>query len=155
MAMRAAEITRARSSGRASLLHVHDYEVELDLTGGQETFRSTSVISFDCAQPGASSYADLLAEAVHEVTLNGTPVDAATAYADGRIALTGLAAHNTLRVTAECAYGRDGAGLVRSADSADGRVYTFTQFAAAHARAVFANFEQPDLKATFAFHVRV
>jgi aminopeptidase N len=153
--MRAAEITRAECTERARLLRVHGYDVELDLTGGPETFRSTSVIRFACAEPGASSYADLLATTVHEIILNGAPVDPASAYANGRIALTGLAEQNTLRVTAECAYGTDGAGLVRSADSADGRIYTFTQFAAAHARQVFANFEQPDLKATFAFHVTV
>jgi aminopeptidase N len=153
--VQAAEITRAETSERARLLRVHGYDVELDLTGGPDTFRSTSVISFDCAEPGASSYADLLAETVHEIILNGAPVDPATACADGRITLAGLAGRNTLRVTADCAYGQDGAGLLRSADSADGRTYTFTQFAAAHARAVFANFEQPDLKATFAFHVTV
>jgi aminopeptidase N len=150
-----AEITKAETIERARLLRVHGYDVELDLTAGTQTFRSTSVISFDCAEPGASSHADVLAEAVHEITLNGAAVDPAAAYADGRIALTGLAERNTLRVTAEFAYGTDGAGLVRSADSADGRIYTFTQFAAAHAREVFANFEQPDLKATFTFHVTV
>jgi hypothetical protein len=31
------------------------------LTGGPETFRSTSVITFDCTERGASSYADLIA----------------------------------------------------------------------------------------------
>ncbi len=153
--MQAAEITRAEASERARLLRVHGYDVELDLTVGPETFRSTSVISFDCAEPGASSHADLLAEAVHEITLNGAPVDPAGAYADGRITLTGLAEHNTLRVTAEHAYGKSGVGLLRSADSADGRIYVFSQFAPAHARGVFANFEQPDLKAAFTFHVTV
>ena len=50
------------------------------------------MIRFDCAEPGAASYADLIAEAVHEITLNGAAVDPATACADGRIALAGLAA---------------------------------------------------------------
>jgi aminopeptidase N len=54
---------------------------------------------------------------------------------------------------AECRYGTGGVGLQRSTDSADGRVYTHTQFEAAHARRVFANFEQPDLKAEFTFHI--
>jgi aminopeptidase N len=152
---RVAEITRDETAERARLLRVRSYDVELDLTGGPETFRSTSVINFDCAEPGVASYADLIAETVHEITLNGAAVDPATAWQDGRIALAGLAARNELRVVADCAYGTGGDGLQRSADSADGRIYTFTQFAAAHARRVFANFEQPDLKATFAFHVTV
>lgn len=84
---------------------------------------------FDCAEPHASAYADLVARAGHEITLSGSPIDPAAAYADGRIALTGLAAaHNELRVVADCAYGTCGAGLQRSVDSADGRVYTFTDF---------------------------
>ncbi|HTA10651.1 MAG TPA: aminopeptidase N [Streptosporangiaceae bacterium] len=151
--MHGAEITRAETSERARLLRIGSYEVELDLTRGGEVFGSTCRITFECTEPGAASYADLIAQTVHEITLNGTPVDPATAYADGRIALTGLASNNELRVVADCAYGTGGFGLQRSVDSADDRVYTFTQFEAAHARRVFANFEQPDLKATFTFHV--
>jgi aminopeptidase N len=151
--MALAEITRTETAGRARLIHVRSYVVELDLTRGPEVFGSTSLISFECAEPGAATYVDLVAETVHEITLNGTPVDPATAYADGRIALAGLAVGNELRVVADCAYGTGGFGLQRSVDSADGRIYTFTQFESAHARRVFANFEQPDLKASFTFGV--
>jgi aminopeptidase N len=150
-----AEITRAETAERARLLHVISYVVELDLTRGPEVFGSTSLIRFDCAEPGAVTYVDLVAETVHEITLNGARIDPATAYAEGRIALTGLAAHNELQVVADCAYGTSGFGLQRSVDSADGRVYTFTEFEAAHARRAFANFEQPDLKASFTFRVTV
>jgi aminopeptidase N len=150
-----AEITRDGTSERARLVRVESYDIELDLTRGEDVFGSASVIVFDCAEPGASTYADLVAQTVHEITLNGSPVDPATAYADGRIALTGLAAHNELRVVADCGYGTGASGLQRSVDSADGRVYTFTDFEAAHARTAFANFEQPDLKAAFTFHVIV
>ena len=151
--MHGAEITRDETSERARLLQVSSYDVALDLTRDGAIFGSTSVSRFECAEPGAASYVDLIAEIVHEITLNGAPVDPATAYADGRIALTGLASRNELRVVADCAYGTGGFGLQRSVDYADGRVYTFTQFEAAHARRVFANFEQPDLKAAVTFHV--
>jgi aminopeptidase N len=150
-----ADITKDETRERARLLRVDSYDIELDLTRGGESFGSTSVIRFSCAEPGAASYADLVAETVHEITLNGAPIDPATGYADGRIALTGLAEHNELRVVADCGYGTGGSGLQRSVDSADGRIYTFTQFEAAHARTAFANFEQPDLKAEFTFHVTV
>ena len=148
-----AEITRAETAERARLLDVGSYVVELDLTRGPDVFGSTSLISFDCAEPGAATYVDLVAVTVHEITLNGAPIDPATAYADGRIALAGLAARNELQVVADCAYGTGGFGLQRSVDSADGRIYTFTQFESAHARRVFTNFEQPDLKASFTFRV--
>ena len=48
----------------------------------------TSVITFSCAEPGASTYVDLVASAVHEITLNGTAVDPGQAWADRRIALS-------------------------------------------------------------------
>ena len=147
------EITRAETAERARLLSVDSYEVSLDLTRGGEVFGSVSVVRFGCAVPGASSYADLIAENVREITLNGAAVDPAAACSGGRIALSGLAARNELRVEADCRYSITGAGLCRAVDSADGKVYLYTNFEPADARRVFANFEQPDLKAQFAFHV--
>jgi aminopeptidase N len=148
-----AEITRHESAERACLLRVHEYDVRLDLTRGEKLFRSTSVITFDCTEPAATTYADLIAAEVVEITLNGTAIDPATAYAGGRIALAGLAASNELRVVADCAYTYDSKGLHRAVDSADDRVYLYTNFEPADARSVYANFEQPDLKAAFTFHV--
>jgi aminopeptidase N len=151
--MQIAEITRHETSHRAELLSVRSYSVELDLTCGDKVFRSTSVIEFDAAEPGASTYADLVAETVHEIMLNGRPIDPEQAWADGRIALTDLAGRNELRVVADCAYTADSKGMHRAVDSADGRVYCYTNFEPADARRAYANFEQPDLKAEFTFHV--
>ena len=148
-----AEITRSETRERARLLRVDDYDIALDLTRGPEVFGSTSVIRFRCTQAGASTYADLVAETVHEIVLNGVSIDPAAAWADGRIALTGLDEHNVLRVVADGRYSSTGAGLHRTVDSADGKVYTYTNFEPAEARKAYANFEQPDLKAAFTFHV--
>jgi aminopeptidase N len=153
--VQAAEITRAQTAERARLLRVTGYAVTLDLTRGGGLFGSESVITFDCAEPGAGSYADLIADRVHEISLNGARIDPAEAWAGGRIELAGLAARNELRVTADCRYSADGTGLHRSVDPADGRVYTYTKFEPAYARTVYANFEQPDLKAVFTIVVRV
>jgi len=153
--MRAAEITSAETAQRARLLRIGGYEVTLDLTKGGEVFGSQSVIRFDCTSPGAATYADLVADRIHEVSLNGVTIDPARACADGRIALPDLAAHNELRVVADCRYSADGTGLHRSVDPADGRVYAYTKFEPAYARTVFANFEQPDLKAPFTIAARV
>ncbi len=54
---------------------------------------------------------------------------------------------------ASCAYSRTGEGLHRFADPEDGEVYLYTQYEPADARRVFADFEQPDLKAPFTFTV--
>jgi aminopeptidase N len=152
--MQPAEITRQETAERARLLRITGYDVSLDLTRGPEVFGSESVIRFDCAEPGAATYADLVADRIREITLNGAVVDPA-AWADGRIALAGLASRNELRVVADCRYSADGTGLHRSVDQADGRVYTYTKFEPAYARTVYANFEQPDLKAPFTIHARV
>jgi aminopeptidase N len=85
------EITRAETGERARLLKVDSYEAGLDLTKGAEVFGSTSMIRFSCSQPGASTYVDLIAEVVHEITLNRTAIDPAGAYADGRVVLPALA----------------------------------------------------------------
>jgi aminopeptidase N len=153
--MQMAEITRAETADRARLLRVESYEVTLDLTRGPVVFGSTSVIRFDCVDPGGdtATYVDLVAEAVHEITLNGDRVDPAAAWADGRITLTALAARNELTVVAECCYSRDGTGLHRAVDPADQKVYAYTKFEPAYARTVYANFEQPDLKASFTISV--
>jgi aminopeptidase N len=147
--MAIAEITKAESAQRASLLTVHSYAVALDLTRGESAFGSESVIRFDCAEPGAASYADLVAQQVQEITLNGLSLDPELACADGRIALPGLAASNELRIVADFGYTGDGSALHRSTDWADGKIYCFSQLFPADARRVFGCFDQPDLKAEF------
>ncbi len=153
--MPSAEITRAETAERARLLRVDSYDITLDLTRGAEIFGSVSVIRFRCAEPGTPTYLDLIAAAVHQITLNGTPVDPAEAVTDGRITLPELAEANELTVVADCRYSSDGTGFHRSVDAADGRVYSYTKFEPAYARTVFANFEQPDLKAAFTINVIV
>ncbi|HYJ70321.1 MAG TPA: aminopeptidase N [Nocardioidaceae bacterium] len=151
-------LTRDEAAERAKLLSVGsppiDYTVELDLGGASETtFASTTVIRFGCTEPGASTFVDLVGATVHQITFNGRNLDPAEVYADSRIRLDNLAADNELRVVAEFAYSRTGEGLHRFVDPADGRVYLYSQFEVPDARRVFATFEQPDLKGTFAFHV--
>ena len=146
-------LTREEAADRARLLSVSSYEVELDLTVGSESFGSSSVIRFT-AEPGSATFADLVTEGpIHEITLNGRPLDPATAFADSRIALDGLEAENVLRVHADCQYSHTGEGLHRMVDPVDGGVYLYTQFEVPDARRVFASFEQPDLKAAFTFTV--
>ncbi|HET9171419.1 MAG TPA: aminopeptidase N [Actinospica sp.] len=151
-------LTREEAAGRAALLHVSDYRVSIDLGNandpGARTFGSTSTIEFTCAEPGASTFLDLIAPAVRSVTLNGVELDPTAVFADSRIRLDGLRAENTVTVVADCAYSRTGEGLHRFADPADGRVYLYTQFEPADARRLYANFEQPDLKASFTFDVK-
>ncbi|MET8137518.1 aminopeptidase N [Streptomyces sp. NPDC005251] len=150
-------LTREEAQQRAKLLTVDSYEVDLDLSGAQEggTYRSVTTVRFDSAETGAESFIDLVAPTVHEVTLNGDPLDAAEVFKDSRIALPGLlAGRNVVRVVADCAYTNTGEGLHRFVDPVDQQAYLYTQFEVPDARRVFASFEQPDLKATFQFTVK-
>jgi aminopeptidase N len=150
----ASNLTRDEAHERARLLDVSSYHVELDLTGGESTFTSVTTVTFSCSRPGAATFIDLTAPAVNAITLNGDPVDLGSFDGD-RIALTGLAARNELRVTAECAYSRNGEGLHRFSDPVDGDVYLYTDFETSDAHRVYACFDQPDLKSTFEFTVLV
>ncbi|WP_369169414.1 aminopeptidase N [Streptomyces sp. R28] len=150
-------LTREEAQQRAKLLTVDSYEIDLDLSGAQEggTYRSVTTVRFDVAENGADSFIDLVAPTVHEVTLNGDPLDAAEVFKDSRIALAGLLeGRNVLRVVADCAYTNTGEGLHRFVDPVDQQAYLYTQFEVPDARRVFASFEQPDLKATFQFTVK-
>ncbi len=146
-------LTRAEAHERAAALSVESYVVTLDLTAGDETFTSTSTIRFRSATPGTPTWVDLLAPRVLEVTLNGESLDPGVVFDGTRVGIANPAEDNELQIVAECAYSSSGEGLHRFVDPVDGEVYLYTQFQVADARRMFACFEQPDLKATFAFTV--
>jgi aminopeptidase N len=144
-------LTRSEAQERRAIVETHSYEIALDLTTGDEVFSSRTTIRF-AATEGASTFVDLIARGIRSITLNGAPIDTA-AFADSRIALSGLAAENELVVDADCEYTNTGEGLHRFVDPVDGEVYLYSQFEVPDSRRVFAVFEQPDLKATFQFTV--
>ncbi|RFU19884.1 aminopeptidase N [Geodermatophilus marinus] len=151
-------LTRENAAARARLLAIGGYDLRFDLTDGagrpgEGTFRSTTTVRFTCREPGAGTSIDLVAERVRSATLNGVPLDVATWTEEDGLPLPGLAAENTLVVDADCRYSNSGEGLHRFVDPEDAQVYLYTHFEPADAKRVFACFDQPDLKATFAVHV--
>ena len=151
--MPGANLTRTEAEERKSIIAapIH-YTVKLDLTRGAKDFGSETTITFD-AKPGESSFLDLIANEVSEITLNGETLDPAEAYVDSRIELKNLKEHNEVTVKAMCQYSNTGEGLHRSVDPSDGNVYLYTQFEVPDARRVYAVFDQPDLEAVFDFSV--
>ena len=91
-------LTEAEARARAALIQVASYELFADLTA--VPVRSRAEIRFTCAEPGAATFADLAATAT-KVVLNGHEIPGRPD--DGRLALAGLAAENTLVVEAEMA----------------------------------------------------
>ncbi len=152
-------LTRDDARARADLLHVQSYDVVLDLTDGggkpsQRSFRSTTTLTFS-AKHDATTFVDLIADRLHSVRLNGADVDLSAYQPEKGVTLTGLAEDNTLVVDADLLYTNTGEGLHRFVDPLDGETYLYSQFETADAKRMYACFDQPDLKATFTFHVTV
>ena len=143
----------SRSEARLrALISVTSVQVDLDLDEGEDTFTSRTRIRFTCREPGASTFLDLDPVEVASLTLNGAALDP-SAVADGRVPLTGLAAENTVEAVATMRYSRDGQGLHRAVDPADGERYVYGHLFLDAAPSVFACFDQPDLKAPYAVSV--
>ncbi|AKU17872.1 aminopeptidase N [Luteipulveratus mongoliensis] len=146
-------LLRAEAEARAALIDVTHYDVQLDLDTGDETFESTSTVTFGCREPGAETFLDVQASAVHSITLNGNEIQP-SAVLDGRVTLADLRADNEVVVRATMAYSRDGQGLHRAIDHADGKHYVYGHLFLDAAPKVFACFDQPDLKAPYDVAVR-
>jgi aminopeptidase N len=145
-------LTRAEAADRTAVLNVESYQVDLDLTTGDQVFRSTTTIRFG-ATAGAETFLDVAPETLHSVRLNGQPVDV-TALREGRLPVSGLAAENELVVVADMRYSRENEGMHRYTDPADGKTYVYAFVYIDQAPKVFACFDQPDLKAKYTFTVR-
>jgi aminopeptidase N len=144
-------ITRLEASERSVVVQAQTYEIELDLTTRDDTFTSKTTVHFTARETN-STWIDFIAPKVQRIELNGESLDIGTH--DGfRIPLPNLKSHNVLIVEAEAAYMNTGEGMHRFIDPVDDEVYLYTQFEIADARRVFACFDQPDIKATFAFTI--
>ena len=146
-------LRREEAADRSRLLRVRHYDVALDLTRGENRFGSRTRIAFDCTEPGATTFVDLVADRVDSIVLNGEAV-AASCIGAARVTLEGLRASNELVVTADMAYSHLGEGMHRYVDPVDGEAYTWTESVVNNSRRVFGCFDQPDLKAPLTLSVR-
>ncbi|MDP5225826.1 MULTISPECIES: aminopeptidase N [Arthrobacter] len=149
-------LTRTEAQERSATIRTLSYDVTLDVRKAEDPaatwFPSRSVIDFE-GTPGGSTFLDFIGESVESVALNGKELPVSEVVDGSRIRLSGLKEKNQVTVEARALYSRSGEGLHRFVDPADGKTYLYTQYEPADARRVFANFEQPDLKARYTFHV--
>ncbi|MEE1811954.1 aminopeptidase N [Streptomyces sp. BE133] len=141
-------LTRDEAQTRAQFLDVHRYTIDLDLTGGEETFDSRTVIQFTAAAAG-DTFVELKPATLHSISLDGQPLDPAD-LTENRFPLTALTAGaHELRIDAAMRYSRTGEGMHRFTDPTDSETYVYTQLFMEDVQRVFAAFDQPDLKSVF------
>ncbi|SEW35420.1 aminopeptidase G. Metallo peptidase. MEROPS family M01 [Austwickia chelonae] len=166
-------LSRTDTRHRSARVNISSYQVEIDLSESADhhraTFPTRSTIVLASREP--ETFLDFVGASVDEVLVNGEARQ--VEYDGARIRVTGLrtcadpsatipvdrrpdvadeqvaAALNTITVCGQARYSRSGEGLHRYVDPADGNTYLYTQFEPSDARLVFANCEQPDLKAIF------
>ncbi|TLS40916.1 aminopeptidase N [Streptomyces montanus] len=149
-------LTRAEAQTRGRLLDVHRYQIELDLTRGDETFDSRTVIHFTVRgdHKAADTFAELKPAELRTATLDGQPLDPET-LDENRLPLKNLTpGEHELRIDAAMRYSRTGEGMHRFTDPTDGETYLYTQLFMEDVQRVFAAFDQPDLKAVFELRVK-
>ncbi|MFF9348556.1 aminopeptidase N [Streptomyces sp. NPDC014734] len=145
-------LTRDEAQTRAQFLDVHRYTIDLDLTAGEETFDSLTVIRFTTAEAG-DTFVELKPDTLRSISLDGHPLDPAD-LVENRFPLTALTAGpHELRIDAAMRYSRTGEGMHRFTDPTDGETYVYTQLFMEDVQRVFAAFDQPDLKSVFALTV--
>ncbi|HWJ65897.1 MAG TPA: aminopeptidase N [Nocardioides sp.] len=143
-------LTRAEAEHRARVLAVSSYDVELDLSTGDESFSSRTTIRF--RSEATRTFVDVKPTTLHRVTLDGAVLP--TGLLDrGRLPLDLAAGDHELVVEATMGFRNDGEGLHRSVDPADGRAYVYGMSFMDAGPSWFACFDQPDLKAPYTLRV--
>ncbi|MDQ4006295.1 MAG: aminopeptidase N, partial [Actinomycetota bacterium] len=140
-------LTRDEARRRAALVSDVTYDVSIDVTSEDARWVDT-VIRFEAAEPGATTFLDCADTEVLQATLNGRSVDSH----DGvRVRLEGLESRNEVRIRSTGEYSKSGSGLKRFRDPVDGATYLHSDCEPMHAHQIYPCFDQPDLKARFRF----
>ena len=148
-------LTRDEAQSRSQLLEVATYTVDIDVSNAETdapTYLSRTVVEFSARSEG-QTFIDLIADSLTFAEINGANLDPAEVFDGARVNFPVHEGPNTLTLEAQALYSTSGEGLHRFTDPADGKVYLYTQYEPTDARRVFANFDQPDLKAEFIFNV--
>ncbi|WP_033318011.1 aminopeptidase N [Streptomyces yerevanensis] len=149
-------LTRAEAQIRARLLDVHRYQIELDLTRGDELFDSRTVIHFTVRSDleAVDTFVELKPAELRKAALDGQLLDLDT-LDENRLPLKDLTpGEHELHIDAVMRYSRTGEGMHRFTDPTDGETYVYTQLFMDDVQRVFAAFDQPDLKAVFELSIK-
>ncbi len=147
-----AALTYSEARARSASISVDRYDVELDLTLGEQFFSARTTVEFT-SRDGRPTFLDIQPQALHSARLNDAPLDVG-AWEDGRLRLEPDRQHNVVEVVATMAYSNDGEGLHRYVDPVDKQAYLYAMCFLSAAPRIFGCFDQPDLKAPYHLAVR-
>jgi len=148
-------LTRDEAAARAARVGPIAYDIRLELSAEQTTYRGEVRITFP-VRGTADLFLDFRGGTIEHLEVNGMPVDRPE-RPGARIVLPGplLAPETSVRVVYENAYDRNGDGFHRFVDPVDGEVYVYSNFEPFEAHRLFPCFDQPDLKGTLAIRATV
>ena len=146
-------LTRDEAASRATRVGRIAYDIALDLTADQATYRGDVHLAFPVLGSG-DLFLDFRGGVIERLEVNGTAVDPPE-RPGARIVLPGglLAPETRVHVVYENDFDRNGDGFHRFVDPVDGEVYVYSNFEPFEAHRLFPCFDQPDLKGTLAIRV--
>jgi len=139
---------------RSARLARVEYDLDVSLDDGPESFSGVAIIRFDLTGADDSLSIDFTEGTVASLSVNGRELD--PDYNHSYITLPAFALRdgpNEVRIVYRHHYSRSGQGLHRFVDSEDSRVYLHTHFEPYDANRLFPCFDQPDLKAFYTLRV--
>ena len=147
-------LQRAEAEARAARIQDVNYELELELVEGRETYTGRVVITFGLHPNDGPLFLDFSGR-VRSVRANGTGVE--PDHRDHRLWLTReqLRMHNRLVIEYENDYDVTGDGLHHFVDPEDGATYVYSNLEPFSAHRIVPCFDQPDIKGTYRLAVTV
>lgn len=98
--MTSLNLTRAEARARAALVKVQHYDISLDLSEGESTFSSITVVRFHSG--AGSTFIDLRAAKVSEVLLDGRDITPTVYSPEAGLPLDLTEGEHSLRIIATC-----------------------------------------------------
>jgi len=149
-----AHLTKVEARRRKAQVARVDYALELDLRAKSPTYRGKVTVDFDLVGAPEGLFLDFQGKRLLEAKVNGE--EAVLEIRKHRVALPAaalVAGRNTVVIEFENPFDKDGSGLHKATDPADGLEYVFSDCEPFNANRFFPCFDQPDLKATYAVTV--
>lgn len=145
-------LTQADAEARAGRVKSCAYEIALELTRGAGTYRGDVTLSFDAAGEG-DLFLDFRGKEIELLEVNGRKVEPRWNGYRLWLPADALGGANRVRIRYENNYDHEGDGFHQFKDPEDGEEYLYSNFEPYDSHRLFPQFDQPDIKGTYALTV--